>query len=181
MFSDFLPRINLVDNVCLFVIIKMCFDSYTCLIFIHTEIIAKNQLPNTKRFRFFLGKLGTCNEIVLISKSNYVQTIESCKFRMTSHLCRFHFPYLHNHYGLFKSRISPERFTTRIWVQRGSTHLSLNVPKMLLWKFGPFEWTWFGFVESESGPPTSIGESDLDGVGLVVEFWSLWKSGSWEN
>jgi len=30
-----------------------------------------------------------------------------------------------------------------------------------------------GFVDNDNGPPTSIGESDLDGVGLVVEFWSL--------
>lgn len=44
-------------------------------------------------------------------------------------------------------------------------HLSLKVPKMLLWKFGPLRW--FGLVERDNGPPTSIGESDLDGVGLA--------------
>lgn len=43
---------------------------------------------------------------------------------------------------------------------------------MLLWKVGPFKW--FTFVDKEIGPPTSIGESDRDGVGLVAElFWSL--------
>lgn len=42
---------------------------------------------------------------------------------------------------------------------------------MLLWKLDPF--IWFVFVDNEIGPPTSIGESDLDGVGLAVEFWFL--------
>lgn len=47
-------------------------------------------------------------------------------------------------------------------------HLSLKLPKMLLWKFGPLKW--LAFVDIDMGPPTSIGESDLDGVGLVVAF-----------
>lgn len=51
-------------------------------------------------------------------------------------------------------------------------HLSVKFPKMLLWKFGPLKW--FAFVDKDIGPPTSMGESDLEGVGLVVElFWSL--------
>lgn len=60
---------------------------------------------------------------------------------------------------------------SRVPVHRA--HLSLKFPKILLWKFDPFKW--LVFDDTDVGPPTSIGESDRDGVGLVVEFWSLFK------
>jgi hypothetical protein len=51
---------------------------------------------------------------------------------------------------------------------------------MLLLKLGPF--MGLVLVESESGPPTSMGESDRDGVGLVVEFCSLrWRSEAFKS
>lgn len=106
---------------------------------------------------------------------------------MTSHLCRFCFPSL-LYYGQFESRISFKRLDLRRWLHISilnvnelcSAHLSLKLPKILLGKL-PFKWFalfvrvwhWWKlsaklifFVESDSGPPTSIGESDLDGVGL---------------
>lgn len=51
-------------------------------------------------------------------------------------------------------------------------YLSVKLPKMLLWKFGPLRW--LGFVERDKGPPTSIGESDLDGVGLGGALLGSW-------
>lgn len=67
--------------------------------------------------------------------------------------------------GNLRCRISLVRFMNRLYKK---SHLSLKLPKMLLWKLEPF--IWFVFVDKDIGPPTSIGESDLDGVGLVVEF-----------
>lgn len=48
---------------------------------------------------------------------------------------------------------------------------------MLLWKFGPFKWLLL--LDSDKGPPTSIGESDRDGVGLVVELFCCLLSNEW--
>lgn len=48
------------------------------------------------------------------------------------------------------------------------SHLSLKLLKKLLCKLDPL--IWLVFVDNEIGPPTSIGESDLEGVGLAVEF-----------
>lgn len=158
--------------------LKCVVSRYTCLIFIRTEIIAKNQLPNTKQLSF--EDLPTYNGIVLISKSNYVQTIESSMI-VEWHLIYADFFFLcspsrSHYYGQFRSRISLKRFMTRF--ESACQHdcisyLSLKLPKMLVWKFWPF--MWLAFVDSDSGPPTSIGESDLDGAGLAVEFWSLLK------
>lgn len=77
---------------------------------------------------------------------------------MTFHLCRFFFAFV----------------CAFLWQWENfhfKTHPSLKLPKILLWKFWPFKW--FDFEDVDMGPPTSIGESDLLGVGLIVEFWSL--------
>lgn len=94
---------------------------------------------------------------------------------MTSHLCRFvhsSFPRSCIIMGNLRAGFPSEDLRLD-FQQVHCAHLSLKLPKMLLWKFGPLKW--LAFVDIDMGPPTSIGESDLDGVGLAVECWSLFR------